>query len=81
MICKKCGSSNVTIKDDHYVQEKTSSVLLNIFLSVITCGIWLVWLLLKLLSGKSRKSILHNRRVAICNNCGASYVLEDKIIR
>jgi hypothetical protein len=77
MKCSKCQSENIEIKEESYVKEKGQSILINILLCICTCGIWLIWLLIKLLTGNSRKSIVMRRKIAICQNCGATFVLEE----
>lgn len=80
MTCSKCGSNNVIVKDEIYVEEKGSSIIINILLICLTAGFWAIWLLIKLISGKSKKSVAFNRKVAVCQNCGATYVLSNKRI-
>lgn len=80
MYCSKCGSDNVEVKEETYVIEKGGSIIINILLCIITGGIWLIYLIFKGLSGKSKKSKTMRRKYAICHNCGNTFELENKKI-
>ena len=81
MRCSKCQSENVEVKEETYVKEKGQNILINILLCFFTGGIWLIYLLIKLITGNNRKSIVVRRKTALCQDCGATFVLEEKKIK
>lgn len=64
MICKKCGSNNVTTQTVAEQKKRGCfSVCMWILLALCTCGLVL---LIPLLSKKGSKTVTY----AVCNNCG-----------
>ena len=80
MVCKKCGSQNVTVQvvTETKVKEKKHG-----FFWWICVGWWLIpikWLVFTLpailgkLFGKSKyKVTTKTRKIAVCNDCGKSW--------
>lgn len=67
MVCKKCGSTNVTVSTSHVVRTKSRSFLWNLFMCFITCGFWLLWMLVR----KKKEEVVQIKTVT-CNECGYS---------
>ena len=66
MKCKKCGGNNITYSVNTYTKTKSRSFLWNLFMLCFTGGFWLLWMLVR----KKKEKII-NKKVAICQNCGA----------
>lgn len=67
MVCKKCGSTNVTVSTSHVVRTKSRSFLWNLFMVCITGGLWLIWMLIR----KKKEEVVQIKTVT-CNECGYS---------
>lgn len=67
MVCKKCGSMDITTNTFSEVKRRSMlSILLDIILTIITCGIWLIVILIKIFRGRKSKV----KTVNVCNLCG-----------
>lgn len=64
IVCPRCGSNNIQISVNTYQQKKKRSFLLNLFLVVITGGIWLIWMLVR------NNSVERQEKVYVCQKCG-----------
>ena len=64
IICPRCGSNNIHISVNTYQQKKKRSFLWNLFLVVITGGIWLIWMLVR------NNSVEKQAKVYVCQKCG-----------
>lgn len=64
IVCPRCGSNNIQIAVNTYQQKKKRSFLLNLFLVVITGGIWLIWMLVR------SNSVEKQAKVYVCQSCG-----------
>ena len=53
-----------------HVETQPRSFLWNLFMTVITAGIWLVWMLVR-----GRKEVVVETKTAVCQNCGHSWEL------
>lgn len=67
MVCKKCGSTNVTVTTSHVVKTKNRSCLWNLFMIMITGGLWIIWMLVR-----KRKEEVVEIKTVTCNECGYS---------
>ena len=67
MVCKKCGSTNVTVTTSHVVKTKSRSCLWNLFMIMITGGLWIIWMLVR-----KRKEEVVEIKTVTCNECGYS---------
>lgn len=67
MVCKKCGSTNVTVSTNHVVRTKSRSFLWNLFMVCITGGLWIIWMLVR----KKKEKVVQIKTVT-CNECGYS---------
>lgn len=65
MICPKCESHNVNVTADTNTESVNRSILFDVFMVVITCGLWIVWMLFR---GSKEKEI--TKAIAVCQNCG-----------
>lgn len=68
MVCKKCHSENCTVSTNYVVKSKHRSFIWNLFMIFITCGFWLIWMLVR----KRKEKVIQIKTVT-CNNCGASW--------
>lgn len=65
MMCSKCGSNNVKCTTSTYVKSKSRSFLWNLFMVIITCGFWILWMLIR-----KRKEKVITETIATCQECG-----------
>lgn len=65
MKCIKCGSENVNCTTSAVVKSVRRSFLWNLFMIFITCGFWLLWMLVR-----KRKEKVVMITTATCNSCG-----------
>lgn len=68
MVCKKCGSDNVTVTYSEYTKSKNRSLLWNLLMTFCTAGIWLIWMLVR-----KRKEKVIKVKKAVCQSCGKSW--------
>lgn len=68
MVCNKCGCSNISVAYNTYTQSKSRSFLWNTLMICCTCGLWLIWMLIR----KRKEKVIHEK-VCICQNCGNSW--------
>ena len=47
MKCPKCGSEDVTVTTNTVVVSKSRSFIWNLLLIICTCGLWLIWMLVR----------------------------------
>ena len=80
MVCKICGSQNVTVQvvTETKVKEKKHGILWWICVGWWWIPIkWLVFtlpaLLIALFKPKKYKTVSHSKKMAVCNNCGKSW--------
>lgn len=66
--CPKCHSHNITVSTNTYTKSKSRSLLWNVLMTVITGGIWLIWMLIR----KRKEKVIHEK-TAICQSCGYSW--------
>lgn len=64
MTCPKCGSSNISVSINTWNEKKGRSCLWNIFMTLITAGIWIIWMLIR----KNNQTM--REKIYICQNCG-----------
>ena len=64
IVCPRCGSNNIHISVNAYQQKKKRSFLWNLFLVVITGGIWLIWMLVR------NNAVDKQEKVYVCQKCG-----------
>mgnify|MGYP002677499738 FL=1 len=65
MNCPKCGCPNVNVNTNTVVVSQSRSFLWNLFMTLITGGIWLLWMLVR-----KRKEKKITETWATCQNCG-----------
>lgn len=68
MVCPKCKNSNVTVSESVYTKSQHRSFLWNLFMIVITCGFWLIWMLVR----KRKEKVVKVKR-CVCQDCGYSW--------
>ena len=68
MKCPKCGSENVNVSTSTIIKSQSRSLLWNLFMLIITGGLWIIWMLIR-----KRKEKVVNIKTAICQNCGNSW--------
>ena len=68
MLCSKCNSKNVSVQTSTYMQSKSRSCLWNLLLLALTCGFWIVWMLIR-----KRKEKKVTETIATCQSCGHSW--------
>lgn len=68
MKCRKCGSTNVKVDYNVYVKSKSRSFLWNLLMICCTCGIWIVWMLIR-----KRKEKVVKEKTCICQDCGHTW--------
>ena len=68
MVCPKCKSNNVNISESVYMKSKRRSFLWNLFMIIITAGIWLIWMLVR-----RRKEKKVKVKMAVCQDCAYSW--------
>lgn len=68
MKCPKCKSEHITFSANTVVKTKSRSFLWNLFMIFITCGFWLIWMLIR-----KRKEKVVTIKTAICQDCGFSW--------
>ena len=80
MVCKKCGSQNVTVQvvTETELKEKKHGVIWWICVGWWWIPIkWLVFtlpaLLIALFKPKKYKTVSHSKKMAVCNSCGKSW--------
>ena len=75
MICKYCGSENVTFTREHVstkTRENAIQPIMNFIrfaLIICTCGLWLIVPKFKF----AKKTKIQYREVAICQTCGKTW--------
>ena len=65
MKCPKCGSEDVTVTTNTVVVSKSRSFLWNLLLIICTCGLWLIWMLVR-----KRKEKMVTETWATGQHCG-----------
>lgn len=65
MKCPKCGSEDVTVTTNTVVVSKSRSFIWNLLLIIGTCGLWLIWMLVR-----KRKEKMITETWATCQHCG-----------
>jgi len=73
MVCPKCGSDKVVINTSTYSKSQSRSLLWNLFMLFITCGLWLVWMLIR----KKKESVV-KETIATCQHCGHTWKPEKE---
>lgn len=68
MKCPKCGNESISISESVYTKSKRRSFLWNLLWTVCTCGIWLIWMLVR----KKKEKTIREKR-CICQSCGYSW--------
>ena len=68
MKCPKCECENVTVTTSTFTKSKSRSFLWNLFMCCITCGIWLIWMLVR-----KKKEVVVTETHASCQGCGYSW--------
>jgi len=68
IICDKCGSSHISVVYNTYAQSKSRSFIWNTLMICCTCGLWLIWALVR----KKKEKIIHEK-ICVCQNCGNSW--------
>ena len=68
MVCNRCGGSNISVVYNTYTKSKSRSFLWNILMICCTCGLWLIWMLIR----KRKEKVIHEK-TCICQNCGNSW--------
>lgn len=68
MTCPKCGNNNVSIQTSTYMKSKRRSFLWNLFMILITGGLWIIWMLVR---RKKEKKV--TTKTAVCQGCGYSW--------
>lgn len=65
MICKKCGSENVTVQVVNEVKHRGCLMsLFHIIMTIFTLGLWII---IPILRGGTRSK---TKSYAVCHNCG-----------
>ena len=70
MQCKKCKGTNVTVSANAVAKTKRRSVLIDLIMTFITAGGWLIWVLIR-----RRKEKIITVKTALCNSCGHSWTM------
>lgn len=70
MVCPKCKCNDVTISESVYTEKKKRSCLWNLFMMTITCGVWLVWMIIR-----KNSNTIHEKR-CVCQKCGYSWSIK-----
>ena len=65
MICKKCGSTHISISTCCYVKSKSRSFIWNLLMICLTGGLWLIWMLVR-----KRKEKIIKETTYVCQECG-----------
>ena len=68
MVCPKCGSEKLIVNTSVYSKSKSRSFLWNLFMLVLTCGLWFIWMLVR-----RRKEQVVKDTIATCQSCGYSF--------
>ena len=68
MTCPKCQSENVNISVNTYTKSKSRSFLWNLLMIFCTCGLWIIWMLIR----KKKEKVI-TEKTAVCNSCGYSW--------
>lgn len=71
IVCPRCGSNNIHISVNAYQQKKKRSFLWNLFLVVITGGIWLIWMLVR------NNVVDKQEKVYVCQKCGYTETIQS----
>lgn len=66
--CKRCGGTNVMVNMNTYTKTKSRSFLWNLFMVLITGGLWIIWMLVR----KKKEKVVHEK-IACCQSCGFSW--------
>ncbi len=70
MKCKKCGGENVKVDSSTYTVSQNRSFIWNLLLTILTGGLWLLWMLIR-----KRKEKVVTTKTAVCQDCGKSWKL------
>ena len=62
MTCPKCQSENVNISVNTYTKSQSRSFLWNLFMIIITSGLWIIWMLIR-----KKKQTVITEKTAVCN--------------
>lgn len=68
MRCPKCESENVKVTAMAYTKSQRRSLLWNLFMLIITSGLWLIWMLVR----RNKERVVTNT-MAVCQNCGYTW--------
>lgn len=71
MVCPKCNSTEVSISENVIVKSKRRSFLWNLLMICITCGIWIIWMLVR----KKKEKVVHVK-MCVCQKCGHSWEIK-----
>lgn len=71
MKCSKCGSENVSITTNTVVLSKSRSFLWNLIMTVLTLGLWLIWMIVR-----KRKEKKVTETWATCQSCGKRWKIK-----
>ena len=76
MVCKKCGSSNVTVQAVSEIKKKRKGVLYWLFIGwwlemIMWLFLTLPWLIIKIFKPKAYKYKM--KTMAVCQSCGYSW--------
>lgn len=68
MKCPKCGSERVNVNTSVVAKSKHRSFLWNLFMICITCGLWIIWMLVR-----KRKEKIVQITTATCQECAHTW--------
>jgi hypothetical protein len=76
VVCKKCGSSNVTVQAVSEIKKKRKGVLYWLFIGwwlemIMWVFLTLPWLIIKIFKPKEYKNKITS--MAVCQDCGYSW--------
>lgn len=74
MKCNNCESTNVRIDYQTIIKSKSRSFLWNLFMFILTGGLWLIWMIIR-----KKKEQTITTKFAICQDCGNVEILDRKI--
>lgn len=68
MKCPRCKGNNVKVEVNTYVKSKSRSFIWNLLMCFVTCGLWIIWMLVR-----KRKEKVVRKKIAVCQDCGKSW--------
>lgn len=68
--CPECGGDQITVSKETHVESQSRSFIWNLFMTIITAGIWLIWMLVR-----GKKEEIVETKTAVCQKCGHSWEL------